>query len=258
MHALAGKLLGFTSLLLCCLSLKPDAVNLTPPPGRMALLPQRTLWVWERRENLASVDPRTTAIATLDETILLGRSMSVVPRHQPVIYPEGIKRIAVIRIEAPGNIVPGLERRTAAAIVNAATAGSEIAALQIDFDARRSQRAFYARLLHKIRRSLPPALPLSITALASWCSSEDWIAGLPIDEAVPMFFRMEPDRRFAPRGLPQFVVSEPLCSASVGISTREPFDGSTVGKRLYIFPDRGWQQDLALISDKNFAQRTEP
>jgi len=256
MHA--GKSLGLISLLLCCLSLKPDALNLAPPRGRMDILPGRTLWVWERREDLSNIDPRTTAIATLDRTIFLGHTATVIPRRQPFIYPPGIKRISVIRIEAPGDIAPGLERATAALVLNIATSDPTIAALQIDFDARRSQRAFYARLLRDLRRGMPPTLPLSITSLASWCSSDDWLSNLPIDEAVPMFFRMEPDRRFAPPNLPQLRIREPLCSTSLGISTREPYSGSLTGKRLYIFPDRGWHQDLPLISQFNPAQRIQP
>ena len=78
-----------------------------------------------------------------------------------------------------------------------------IAALQVDFDAKRSERGFYAALLRSLRSQMPPQLPLSIAALASWCSNDDWISGLPIDEAVPMLFRMEPDRRQA-ADRPQF------------------------------------------------------
>ena len=258
MHALAGKSLGLISLFLCCLSLKPDALNLAPPPGRMRSLPARTLWVWERREDLSSLDPRTTAIATLDRTLVLGRSVTVIPRRQPTVYPAAITRIAVIRIEAPGEIAPGLERVTAASILDAATADPAIAALQIDFDARRSQRMFYVRLLRNLRRRMPPSLPLSITALASWCAYDDWLRGLPIDEAVPMFFRMEPDRRFAPPDLPQLQIREPLCSTSIGISTHEPYAGSLIGKRIYIFSDRGWHDDLPLLSESSATQRIHP
>jgi hypothetical protein len=258
MHALAGKSLGLISLFLCCLSLKPDALNLAPPPGRMSYLPARTLWVWERRENLSGIDPRTTAIATLDRTIVLGRGVKVISRRQPVVYPAGIRRISVVRIEAPGGIAPGLERATAASILDGVSADPAIAAVQIDFDARRSQRGFYIRLLHEVRRAMPPGLPLSITALASWCSYDDWLGGLPIDEAVPMFFRMEPDRRFAPADLPQMRVREPLCATSIGVSTHEPYGGSVEGKRLYIFPDRGWREDLPLINEYKAAERSQP
>ena len=257
MHALAGKSLGTISLLLCCLSLKPDALNLAPPKGRMSLLPARTLWVWERRENLSAIDSNGAAIATLDATVVLGRGAAFIPRRQPIIYPAAVKRISVIRIEAPEEIAPGLEKRTVALILGSALAHSDAAALQIDFDARRSQRAFYARVLRQLRRRMPPSLPLSITALASWCSSDDWLSGLPIDEAVPMFFRMEPDRRFAPPALPQLEIHEPLCAGSIGISTHEPYSGPMAGKRVYIFPDRGWQQDLPLLAQGDLIRRIQ-
>jgi hypothetical protein len=257
MHALAGKSLGLISLLLCCLSLKPDGLNLAPPHGRMELLPARTLWVWERREDLSSIDESTTAIATLDRTILLGRTVAVIARRQPVLYPAGVRRISVVRIEAPGDIAAGLESQTAARILDIAS-NPTIVAMQIDFDARRSQRGFYGRLLHELRRDMPPSLPLSITALASWCSSDEWLRDLPIDEAVPMFFRMEPGRRFAPPGLPQLQIREPLCANSIGISTHEPYPGPLTGKRIYIFPDRGWREDLPLITENNLAQRIQP
>jgi hypothetical protein len=92
--------------------------------------------------------------------------MSVVPRRQSYLYPAGTRRIAVVRIEAPGTIAEGLEPSAADAIL--AVAGDPaIAALQIDFDARRSQREFYTGLLRDLRRRMPPNLPLSITALAS-------------------------------------------------------------------------------------------
>lgn len=245
-----------TLVSILCLAIEPNGMNLTPPPGRMQSLPSQTLWVWERPEDLRAIDPQTTAIATLDATIVLGRSATLIPRRQPFIYPAGVKRISVIRIEAPGMIARGLEATTADLILSAATPGA--AALQIDFDARRSQHGFYADLLRDLRRRMPPSQPLSITALESWCSSDDWIGRLPVDEAVPMFFRMEPDRRNAPLDRPQSQIREPLCESSIGISTREPNFVSLAGKRVYIFPDRGWREDLPLIASTDPAQRILP
>lgn len=242
--------LSLLPLCILCLAFKPDAVNLEPPAGRMGALPARTLWVWERSEDLRSIDPRTTAIATLDRTIVLGRMATVIPRRQSFVYPAGTTRIAVVRIEAPGTIGPGLEQATAGLILESLM-GPPAAALQVDFDARRSQRAFYAAVLRDVRRRMPAQMPLSMTALASWCSSDDWLGGLPVDEAVPMFFRMEPDRRYAPADLPQFRMREPLCMGSIGISTREPHSASLEGKRVYVFADRGWREDLPLLSENN-------
>jgi len=170
-------------------------------------------------------------------------------------YPASVVRIAVVRIEVePGADLKSdgglaMARETASLILDS-VARPGIAALQIDFDATRSQRAFYTTLLNNLRARMPAALPLSITALASWCSSDDWIGGLPVDEAVPMFFRMEPDRRRAPADRPEFQIREPLCSASVGVSTHERWPSDVAGKRIYIFADRGWRQDMALLADR--------
>ena len=249
-------LLAHTALASCLCALRPDVADLTPPPGRMKTLPARTLWVWERPEDLSSLNPRTTAIAALDRTLLLGRAITVVPRGQPYVYPAGITRISVVRIEAPGVIDPALGPAAADLVLD--TLSTSPSALQIDFDARHSQRDFYTALVRDLRRRMPSSMPLSITALASWCSSDDWINRLPVDEAVPMLFRMEPDRRFAPPDLPWFRIREPLCQSSVGISTREPSPVPTAGKRVYIFPDRGWRADLPLIAQADPAQRNQP
>lgn len=235
-------------LMLLCAGLRSDAV-----PGRdgrrMASLPKRTLWVWERPEDLRGVDASTTAIAYLDQTIFLGAAVESRPRAQPMTYPTGATLIPVVRIEtlAGAKLDADTERQVVALLLRSARRPG-IAALQIDFDATRSQRGFYRDVLRGLRRQMPTSLPLSMTALASWCSYDDWIGTLPVDEAVPMFFRMEPDRGRAWAGLPAFRVREPLCMRSVGVSTREPWPQGTAGKRVYIFADDGWQNDFALVA----------
>ena len=97
---------------------------------------------------------------------------------------------------------------------------------------------------------MQPNLPLSITALASWCSWDSWLHDLPIDEAVPMFFRMEPDHRRAPADADDFQIREPLCQSSIGVSTTEPWPSRIAGKRIYIFPDNGWKSDLSTALER--------
>ena len=46
-----------------------------------------------------------------------------------------------------------------------------------------------------------------------------------------------------PRPIDDFQIREPLCRTSLGLSTTEPWPGDLAGKRLYIFPDHGWQTD---------------
>lgn len=217
---------------------------------RMGIFPRTTLWAWERPEDLRAVD-RNVAVAYLDQTIVLSPEVASLPRRQPLAYPTTAARIAVVRIEAPSGApltTPQREGAVKQLLHSARQPG--IAALQIDFDATHSQRAFYKALLSDLRHQMPQDLPLSITALASWCSYDDWIGDLPIDEAVPMLFRMEPDRRRVPADSPWLKIREPLCLGSVGVSTRERWPGSLAGKRVYIFPDRGWREDLALLADR--------
>jgi len=223
----------------------------------MQKLPRHILWAWERPEDLRAIDPRTTAVAYLDQTLLVSplSAASVViskPRRQPLALPIGAQRIAVVRIEAaPGAKLATAEPEIIAQLLHTATSPG-IAALQIDFDATRPQRVFYRRLLRDLRAQMPSDLPLSITALASWCSYDDWLRRLPIDEAVPMMFRMEPDRRRLRADHPELQINEPVCSTSVGISTREawPSNIDIAGKRLYIFPDHGWTNDLPLLAER--------
>ena len=90
-----------------------------------------------------------------------------------------------------------------------------------------------------------PATPLSITALASWCVGDTWLEGLPIDEAVPMLFRMgpmnEPIRRIVES---RDRVAAP-CRHAIGESVNEPLRVAPAGRRVYVFDSRPWTR-LAL------------
>ena len=199
--------------LLCSLILHSD--SLPVEQSRMTSLPHITLWAWERREDLHAIDTTQFAVAYLDRTVTIGETVRSQPRRDAVFFPAAATRIPVVRIEVTTGAT--LTGETRSAVVSELLSAAEepgIAALQVDFDATRSQRAFYRELLTDLRKKMPARLPLSITALASWCSYDDWLHGLPIDEAVPMLFRMEPDRRRAPSDLSEFQIREPLCRTS--------------------------------------------
>jgi len=220
---------------------------------QQALLPQRVLWVWERPEDLHAIDPGATGVAVLEETLRLGLSVVPIMRHQPVLLPERAPRIAVVRIETDPSFA---SHRADTALLQSAVANLDrisrqpgIAALQIDFDAKKSERGFYRRLLGELRERMPPMLPLDMTALVSWCSTDDWIRDLPVNEATPMFFRMEPDRRrMLLEAAPAYAIHEPLCLRSAGVSTAEPWPQSAAGKRMYLFADHGWARDMATLT----------
>ncbi len=211
--------------------------------SRFRTFPSVTLWAWEQPEDLRGLDSRRFAVAYLDQTIILTNTVDLVPRRQPLLISPEVKLIAVVRIDARAGTAdlsdPSLPKKIAAIITQSFPDRSP-SALQIDFDARKSQRAFYTALLQEVRRELPANIPLSVTALASWCAFDDWIGKLPIDEAVPMFFRMGPDH--PPSDLPgwNYPIREPLCRGVAGVSTDEAWPKLKSDTRLYIFHPRAW------------------
>lgn len=216
-----------------------------PSLSARTALPQVILWAWERPEDLRTLDAHRIGVAFLACTVFLsGDTVALRPRLQPLRVPPGTPLVAVVRIEsrlgAPATLSAAQRAQTVRAI---AKAGREpgIGALQVDFDATASERAFYRGLLEDLRAQLPATTALSITALASWCMGDDWIAGLPVDDAVPMLFRMGADRA---RILDYLAEGRdfrpPVCRQSLGISTDEPLAHLPAGRRLYIFRPRAW------------------
>jgi len=230
--------------LAACVGVRSDSAAQARAAGRMARLPRVTLWAWERREDLRGIDVSRVAVAVLDRTVTIGLTVGTEPRRNPVVLPERVTRIGVVRVEAgPRAVLNAANRDAVVAAILMTAREPEIAALQIDFDATRSQRAFYRSLLVELRARMPAGLPLSVTALASWCSRDRWLGETPIDEAVPMMFRMEPDRRRGPADAEDFRVREPLCRGAVGVSTKEPWPEDVAGRRVYVFSDNGWRTD---------------
>lgn len=232
---------------------KADSWLALGPPlseDRMSDFPRIILWAWERPEDLSFIDPGEVGVAYLAGTLYLrGEGVVVRPRLQPLRVPPQTKLIAVVRVESDRAAAPPLSGAQHAKAVTAITKlirPRGIAALQVDFDARTSERDFYRDLLVDVRRQLPASIPLSITALASWCAYDRWLTGLPVDEAVPMLFRMGRDRHQitaylrAGRGFDQ-----PVCRSSAGVSTDEAFPELPAGQRLYIFHTRPWSPAAA-------------
>src|ERR1700704_3670035 len=212
-------------------------------PNAWRAFPRVTLWAWESREDLRQVSPEKYAIAYLDRTIFITDRMATVPRMQPLLTPQNARITAVVRIEAPQGRAkldsPQLAEKVADQIVEASRR-KQVSALQIDFDATKSQRPFYRNVIEETRRHMPAGMPLSITALASWCSQPSWLDGLPVDEAVPMLFRMGGDSRFRKQPGWNYEAAASPCRTSVGVSTDEAWPGIAADKRIYVFHPRAW------------------
>jgi Protein of unknown function (DUF3142) len=221
-------------------------------------LPSTILWAWERPERLDFIDTKDVGVAFLARTVRLrGLNVSARPRLQPLVVAKGTKLVAVVRIESDQRDKPALSEsqlnRAADEIVQTSQL-PDVLAIQIDFDAKASERDFYHRLLLQVREHLPQTMPLSITALASWCAGDNWLAGLPIDEAVPMAFRMGLDsRQFRSRlntGDDPFATP---CNVALGVSTDELITPPR-RKRLYIFSSKPWTPDSVTSTLETYAK----
>jgi hypothetical protein len=240
---LASLAFGFTKVR--SVISRPNAAARATRPDQ---IPRVVLWAWERPTDLRFINPNETGVAFLARTIRL-RSGEVLmrPRLQPLNLPEGARVIAVARVETDSVNKPELSeqqrQKLAAAIAEMARLPA-VSQIQIDFDATRTERKFYRDVIVEVRRRLPDTVSLSITALASWCTYDDWISDLPIDEAVPMLFRMAADgKQIANRLDAGEDFTAPPCRFSYGISTDEPRSSLSAARRLYVFNPDPWTED---------------
>jgi hypothetical protein len=220
------------------------------------------LWAWERPEDLSFLDSHKFGVAFLAQTLTLkGDEVVFNPRHQPLRVPPETKMMAVTRIESQKTtgektVLSQNQRQQLVKLILLTLELSRVAAIQIDFDALVSERDFYRALLQDLRAQLPDNVPLSMTALASFCIGDRWLDDLPVDEAVPMIFRMGADdkpikNRLA--GGDDF--REPLCRHSYGIALDEPLEMRLyTSRRLYVFNDRSWTKE----SVRDVPRRFEP
>ena len=265
---------------------------LEPEPSlRMTKLPNVYLWAWERPEDLRFLPQGKVGVAFLAKTISPAsmapssqemtddqrNGIFIRPRLQPLRISPDTPLIAVTRIETSQRMVAtnyGSGEKSpipvsasqiaimANVIADTATIPG-VTAIQIDFDATASEHNFYRALLLEVRKRLPSEIPLSITALASWCIGDRWLEQLPpgtIDEAVPMLFRMGAGER----KIENYVSTKTsfrvtACNSSVGVSTDEAFsrgllDGNySFNKydrnpmRVYVFNPRAWDQAQAEV-----------
>ena len=214
-----------------------------------ALTPHTTerkviLWAWERPEDLTFINPEKVSVAFLAKTIYLrGDRVIVRPRLQPLKLAPGTKLVAVVRIESDRTKRPSLSALQLRETANALTDLSDISVVQLDFDATLSERNFYRSLLTELRQQLPRSVSLSMTALASWCAGDDWLRDLPVDEAVPMLFRLGVEQ---PQFQRRLETGKPFesrrCQSAAGVSTDEPVKPPAVN-RLYIFNPEPWTKE---------------
>lgn len=235
-------------LLLCFVAV---LVSCSEDPNASTSGGRTVVWAWERPEDLRFPDASKFSVAFLSQTLeLTGNEVVFIPRRQPLDVAPGTRLIAVTRIETTRdpakratlsveqlrNVVERLE--TSAKLPS-------VSELQIDFDATASEREFYKDLLKEARDTLPANVPISMTALVSWCMNDRWLADLPVADAIPMLFDIGSEEK----AVRQFLASgndwqEPKCRASYGLSINTPrIDGLKRGRTAYFFKSSAWRKD---------------
>ena len=231
------------ALVLATTTLLMSAPSYSVPTRRpFRAVPSLVVWAWERPEDLRGLDPNV-GIAFLAQTITVrDGEVSVVPRRQPLRVAPDAHLLAVTRIEASDASSHLQSQETLAIATTIARTASmrQVAGIQIDFDATRSQRDFYRLLILELRRRLAPDSPISITALASWCVEDQWLRSVGVDEVVPAIFRMGPTNQpFRDLGIAdRWPAAE--CRDAVGTSLDEPVALDSVRRRVYVFNPKPW------------------
>ncbi|MEO7539607.1 MAG: DUF3142 domain-containing protein [Pyrinomonadaceae bacterium] len=217
-------------------------------PRLESQMPSKIIWAWERPEDLSFINPQEYGVAFLAQTLLLENDKALQKaRRQPLEVPSGTYMIAVTRIET--NKESGKRAyfnsemvNRVASLVRTTLDLPDVRAVQIDFDAAASEREFYGLMMKDLKGRLPADMPLTMTALASWCTGDAWFNDLPVAEAVPMVFQMGSDtekiKTFLRNGNDW---SEPLCRGSYGISLDEKLGVELrSGRRMYYFKSGSW------------------
>jgi hypothetical protein len=223
--------------------------------------PRLVLWAWERPEDLrflsqpsspssssSSSSLSGSGVAYLQSTVFLYKQHVVVRRRAAGLQlPDGIWRMPVVRIESDRTYPPTLEdgqRAELLRVLKSETEQAGIGRLQIDFEASASQRAFYRQLLGELRAALGPGFFLSVTALTSWCLSDRFMADLPVDEIVPMFYRLGSEGPKLRAELSRGSDLAPECRRAHGLYTEEPMVPPPTPRRLYLFSRLSWTAPL--------------
>lgn len=217
----------------------------------LAAEPRIYLWAWDRPEDLRFLRPETGVAYFAGEIDLGAKSPAFRPRKKPLLLPEGHPTLPVLHVRAHRNHSYGIsEQHLILDGIRQLTANGRASRLQLDFEVFHSQREFYKGLIRSIKEE-NPNLRLSVTALASWCRGNSWLAGLGIHEIVPMLF----DPSHKNNGARHFLPQDSLCQDAVGLATYEGYETLRPAKTYYLFSNRAWRRDdltqmLARIHEK--------
>jgi hypothetical protein len=209
--------------------------------------PAIVLWAWERPEDLRFSGPGIGVAVLAGSVILAGQNVRVTGRRYPALTLPGQRIVGVVHVEIDRReplVWSPSQREAAIARILSLADNIQFAEIQIDFEVRASERHVLLDVLRALRSGLPADRKLSMTALASWCDTERWLASVPVEEVVPMLFRMGSagenlKRRLAAGG----DFGDRNCRTSLGVAVDTPPYGLPPGRQIYIFNPHSWDPE---------------
>jgi hypothetical protein len=202
------------------------------------------VWAWERPEDLTFLPADVEVAAHMAFVEVVGDKVAARGRWHPLRVAEGQPKTAVAHVQIDRRRPLAWTDRTTELVAQAVLKSAEapwVRTLQLDFEVRASEREHLLAVVRAVRAGLRPGVGFSMTALASWCETEAWLADAPVDEVAPMLFRMGPGgarirAKLAAGG--DFAGSH--CRSALAVATDTPLDGAPAGRRVYLFNPRSW------------------
>jgi hypothetical protein len=227
------------ALCLACASCGPVASKAVQP-GK----PELVLWAWDRAEDLTFLRPGEAKVAAWVRTLRFHDGQySFRDRQLPLQLPPGLEPIRVIRMESDGTGLPKYEDFLHQVIDYWPMPNRKrLGPVQLDFDARESEREWYRGLLVKMAAEGHPA---SITALASWCLDRPWFASdrASLSEVVPMLYDMGPRQNELYSRLYRQKDLAPACRGTIGVATDQIPQWLPPAKTIYVFHHKRWDRE---------------
>ncbi|MET3439357.1 hypothetical protein ABIC94_000102 [Variovorax paradoxus] len=216
------------------------------PQPMQSVQPQTLLWMWDRPQRFSAL-PEGVGVAYLHATVRLsGEQSRTTWRQWPLRIAPRVTVIPVVHV-AFDNLAPSpvneAQQAAIAAAIEHAVKHNRSGWVQLDFEARRSQRGAYVALLQRLQ-PLRGNVRLSATALASWCMGDPWLPAGLIDEVVPMYFRMGAESaRIRQRLAATGSAAVPACRGTAGLLLGEDWPTLEGLRRRYVFHAGTWKSE---------------
>lgn len=216
--------------------------------------PKMTLWAWDRYEDLSFIEGCKASVAFYAGTIFLRDHETLFkPRLRSLKLPKILETTPVFRIESrySGSQPAASTAGEVVNIIKRYQSSHRCTRIQLDFDAKESERPFFGAVLKLMRERLNPGTHIAITALASWCLFDRWldIGSAAPDEAIAMLFSMGTSRDAVLSLLKtQQLATGGHTKVSIGISANEGYTNRRLKElsllanpcKLYIFNSLPW------------------